>query len=222
MPVITSLFTQKNDPERVNVYLDGHFAFGISALSAAVHRLHEGRELDEAEVEALGQEDAVDRAHNAALNYLSFRPRSKREMEDYFRRRKVDSDTVASVLERLERAGLVDDGEFARFWVENRQTFRPRGTRALRMELRQKGVQSETIEATVESIGDETEIALQAARQKLRSFAHLDDRTFQQKMIGFLQRRGFPYGVSAHVARDLVVERGGADDDLTGAPIEED
>jgi regulatory protein len=120
------------------------------------------------------------------------------------------------VIERLERVNLVNDEEFARFWVENRQTFRPRGARALRVELRQKGLATETIEGALETIGDEGDIALDAGRKKMGSYRSLDDRAFLTRMIGFLQRRGFAYGVAARSARSLLQERGGdvSQDDL--------
>ncbi len=213
MPLVTALETQKNNPERVNVYLDGRFAFGASALVIATHHVAIGCDLSDEEIAALEGDDSAERAYNAALNFLSYRPRSTREIRDYFRRKAVESPVVDAVIERLQRVNLINDEEFARFWVENRQNFRPRGTRALRVELRQKGLASETIEGALESIGDETEIALDAGRKKMGSYRTLDERTFLTRMVGFLQRRGFDYGVASRSARTLLEERGGGPDE---------
>jgi regulatory protein len=222
MPVITAIETQKNHAERVNVYLDGRFAFGASALVIAAHRLKKGSELSDEDIESLKDDDSAEKAYNAALNYLSFRPRSTRELEDYFRRKGVEPATAEAVIERLRRINLINDDEFARFWVENRQSFRPRGARALRMELRQKGLSGDTIEEALEQLGDEDEIAANAGRKKMGSYRNLDERTFVTRMIGFLQRRGFSYGVAAKAARDLLAERGGEiiEEDLE--PLTED
>lgn len=206
MPTITTLEPQQHDPERLNLYLDGDFALGLSRLVVAAHHLTVGRVLEAAEIEDLQQDDAVERAHNAALNFLSFRPRSRRELEDYFRRKKVPPETVGAVVERLERVGLLDDREFARFWVENRQTFRPRGSRALRVEMRQKGLAGEIIDDTLATITDEEVPAYEAARKKLRSVQGLEEREFFRKLVSFLQRRGFPYEVAATVTRRLWAE----------------
>jgi regulatory protein len=210
MPIVTAIETQKNHADRVNVYLDGRFAFGASALVIAARRVKTGGRLSDEDIEALKEDDSAERAFNAALNFLSFRPRSTRELQDYFRRKGVESDTAGAVIERLQRIKLVDDDEFARFWVENRQNFRPRGTRALRMELRQKGLTSDTIDGALENIGDESEIALTAGRKKMGSYRNLDERGFVTKMVGFLQRRGFSYADASKAARDLLQERGGA------------
>jgi regulatory protein len=211
MPIITSLEQQQGDPERINVYLDGTFAFGAAKLVALSHQLTAGQELSEHEVEELRREDAVERAYAAALNFLSFRPRSRREIEQYFRKKKVDAAIVPPVVERLERLGLVDDHQFARYWVENRQTFRPRGSRALRMELRQKGLEGDIIDDALEGVEeDEERTAYAAGLKKLRAYARLDEREFFSKMATYLQRRGFPYEVAATVVRQLEEVRSSA------------
>lgn len=206
MPTITSLQPGKRDPERVNVYLDGEFAFAAPLGVVMVRRLSEGQTLSEQEIEAIRQDDALDRAYAAALNFLSFRPRSRREIEQYFRGRKTELPLVDAVLERLERQGLVDDHAFATFWVENRQTFRPRGTRALRAEMRQKGLDNEVIDEALSAVDDEEPIAYEVGSKKARSYASLDEREFFRKMVGFLQRRGFPYETAARAARRIYTD----------------
>ncbi|HEX8917778.1 MAG TPA: RecX family transcriptional regulator [Chloroflexota bacterium] len=206
MPQITALSLQKNDPERINVEIDGRFAFGISRMLAASRGLSTGQELTPAEVEALRHDDDAERAHNAALNFLTFRPRSNKEIADYLRKRKTEPEVIAAVVERLQGSGLIDDDEFARFWVENRQSFRPRGSRALRAELRQKGLAADVIEGTLNNLGDEEPAAIKAGRSKLRSYEKLEDAEFVRKMTAFLQRRGFAYDVSARAARQLLEE----------------
>jgi regulatory protein len=221
MAVITAIEAQKRDPERVSVFVDGEFAFGASRLLVAQHRLKTGSELTPSLIETLRHDDDVDRSFNAALNYLSYRPRSTREIEQYLRRRKVADEVAGAVIARLQRIGMLDDGEFARFWVENRMAFRPRGTRALKVELRQKGVSGEIIEAALEGMEDEEPAAYEAAKAKLRSFASLDDRQFFTRMIGFLQRRGYPYAVAARVVKRLQEERSGeVTADIDDLPLE--
>ena len=94
--------------------------------------------------------------------------------------------------ERLQEGKLVNDVDFANLWVENRSDFRPRGRRALRAELRQKGVNDQTIEETLIDI-DEEELAYRAAVKKSRRYKELEWLDFRKKMNGFLARRGFNY-----------------------------
>jgi regulatory protein len=210
MPIITRLEAQKHDPERVNVYLDGKFGFGASRLLIVARELAEGKELTAQQLEALKGDDELERAYNAALNYLSYRPRSRGEIESYFRRKKAEPAVAEAVVERLQVAGLVDDLEFARFWVQNRQTFRPRGVRALRVELRTKGLSDDVIHEALDELPAEEVSAYDAGIKKMRTFRDLDEREFFSRMVGFLQRRGFPYSAAASATKRLSEERGDA------------
>lgn len=217
MAVVTGVEAQVRDPERVNVYLDGNFAFGASLLVAVTHGIKVGIELTEAQVTALREDDEVEKGFNAALNFLSYRPRSRREITDYFRRKGTEAAAVSAILERLERIGLVDDREFAKFWVENRLTHRPRGSRALRAEMIGKGLSREVIDETLAGLTGEEEMAYEAGLRNQRKLARLDEREFFRKMVAYLQRRGFPYEIASSATRRLLEEGGlSFEDDVTG------
>ena len=193
MAKITALKRQKRVKSRVNVFLDGRFAFGIQEVLAS--GLSVGQDLTDEQTTRLRSQDENESAYERALNYLSYRPRSEREIERYLSKRGVSDDVREEVLTRLRRAGLVDDAEFSRFWVENRRSFRPKGVWALRSELRQKGVDTASIELALEDVDEETD-ARRAAERALRRFSRLDQTTFRRRLLGYLQRRGFGYGVS--------------------------
>lgn len=188
---ITRLETQQRNKDRVNVYLEGEFAFGL-ALVEAIH-LRVGQELTPQEVERLKQDDTYHRAHDLALGYLSYRPRSTAELRRYLRRKAVTDEHIEQIIERLTAVGLLDDEAFARFWMEDRETHRPRGPRALRYELQQKGVDNRTIQHALEDLDfEEAESAYRAAAQKRQRYQTITDRaTFFRTVGGFLARRGF-------------------------------
>lgn len=189
---ITALRTQKRNPDRVNVYLDGRFAFGLQAIVAA--KLRVGQRLSDAEIEALQEQDVLEKAYERALRFLSYRPRSTAEVRRNLRDKGIPSPVIEAVVERLTRAGLLDDAAFARYWVEQREEFRPRGGAALRHELLQKGVDREIIEEALQNL-DEAHNAYHAAKKRASRYRHLDQATFYRRMAGYLQRRGFPYEV---------------------------
>jgi regulatory protein len=194
---ITALKYQKKNPDRVNLYLDGRFAFGLSAIVAA--SLKPGQSLSEAEIESLKETDAGEVSYDRALDYLSYRPRSRAEVADYLQRRGESDNRIQAVTDRLERAGLLDDEAFARFWVENRERFRPRGLRALRYELRSKGIKDEIVDRVLAGV-DVSASAYEAANQKAHQWIHLDRQTFRRKLTEYLARRGFEYEVAQEVA----------------------
>ncbi len=201
---ITALRVQKRNPQRVNVYLDGKFAFGLARIVAAWLRV--GQELSEEKIAALREADAQEQAYQRALRYLSYRPRSEAEVRAYLEKHGVAPSTIAQVLTRLRDLRLVDDAAFARAWVENRGTFRPRGRRALQSELQQKGVPAEIIEQALAEV-DEERWALQAGAKALRRYAHLEWPAFRQKMGAYLARRGFTYETIRAVLPQLWEQR---------------
>lgn len=189
---ITALVAQKRNKERVNVYIDGEFAFGLALIEAL--KLHKGQTLTDEEIDRLKALDEVEVAHERALNLLSYRPRSTDEVRRKLQEsNKFSENAVEKALEKLERAGLLDDEAFARYWVENRERFSPRSARALRHELRQKGVSDRVVEDVVTSL-DEEDAAYRAAQAKLSRYANAEEDEFRKKLGGYLSRRGFSYG----------------------------
>lgn len=183
--------------DRVNVFIDGTFAFGVPVTVAAT--LHLGQRLDEAAVVALVAAGAEDLAYARALRYLAARPRSAAEVVADLRARQFEETVVEAVLARLHARGYVDDGAFAEFWVENRNRFRPRGSPMLRQELRQKGIEREEIDAALAE-QDEDVAAWAALEGKLARWAGLERQEFMQKALAFLARRGFAYDVCRRAA----------------------
>jgi regulatory protein len=200
---ITALVIQKRNKERVNVYVDGEFAFGLAMIEAV--KLHKGQQLSAEEITRLKALDEAEIAHERALGFLAHRPRSVEEIRRYLRGKNVPDAAVAGVVDRLERAGLVDDEAFTRYWIESRGRSKPISARALRYELRKKGVPAPVIEAALEVI-DEEALALRAARVVARRFRSLDRKMFRRRLSEALLRRGFIFTVVREVADRLWAE----------------
>src|SRR5947209_11126489 len=195
---ITNLEPQTNNPERFNLYVDGHFLLGVNAAIVLQMGLHVEQELSPEQLEQLRDEEAEQQAVDRALNYLSYRPRSREEVRRYLRRKETPPETIEAALVRLDRLDLINDHSFASFWVESREQFSPRGARALKNELRMKGVEREVVEEMIDDEKDE-ERALRAGRKKALSLVRIpgmDFATFRARLGSFLQRRGFGYEVS--------------------------
>jgi regulatory protein len=196
---ITALKLQKKNKERVNVYLDGRYAFGLAAIEAA--KLRRGQLLSDQEIEDLLDRDSFQKAYARALRFLSYRPRSEAEVRRYLQGKKTHPTIEAKVTERLTSAGLLDDQAFASYWVENRESFNPRGRHALQYELRQKGLSEQTIAFALEDI-DEEDSAYRALINRARRVSPLDHGSFRKKLGAFLRRRGFSYeAISAALER---------------------
>lgn len=191
---ITAIKAQKRNRQRVSVYLDGEFAFGLSRFVAAW--LEPGRKLNEAEITKLLEDDTYEVAFQKALQFINHRPRSVDETRRRLTKKGFSDEVVEATLIKLQDKNWLDDLDFSRQWIENRNAFRPRSERLLAYELRLKGVADDKITQALEKFGgDENELAYQAGIKKAKKCRHESKFDFQKKVGGFLGRRGFHYGI---------------------------
>lgn len=215
---ITKLEPQRRDPERINVFLDGQFAFGLGAAIAEERGLRVGRALAPEEVAALRADDKLGKAVDKALTFLTYRPRSIREVRERLAKKGIEPAVVEAVIARLAGWGYVGDEGFARYWVENRGANQPRGKRLLRQELWQKGVARETVDQVLEEAEiDEFGGALELARKRLRQLGALDEVARRRRLGAFLQRRGYDYPTVKRALDALLTP--GDDGEQEGEPL---
>lgn len=204
MPKVTRLERQKRNTGRVNVYLDGEFAFGLNEMDAV--KLSTGQELTPPEIATLRESDAISNAIDKAVNLLSYRPRSTTEIRRRLAKKDYSEHAIAVAIDRLERMGYLDDRAFARFWIENRNRHKPRGERALRYELRRKGISDRIIRELLDELVDEPSGAYEAAQSRVRRMRGSTEYEFKRKVGGFLQRRGFSYDAANRALDRLITE----------------
>jgi regulatory protein len=147
------------------------------------------------------------RCLDAALRFLAPRPRSEQEIRRRLAEKGHEPARVERVLARLRELGLADDRAFADFWLENRTLHRPRGARALKVELFQKGVAREVVDAALDPEHDESEDAYRAAQRRAATLSILDERDFRQRLGQFLLRRGFGWDAIEPIVERLWQER---------------
>ena len=195
--IITAIETQKRNQDRVNIYLDGQYAFGVARILAAW--LHIGQELSEEKIARLIAEDAHESAYSYALRLLDRQERTEKDLRQHLARKDIPEETVQGVIERLRRAGLLDDQRYAQNWVENRSVFRPRSRSAMAYELKLKGISKQSIDQALVQVDDE-QMAYLAAQKYSRRLISYPWPEYRQKMLSFLARRGFSYETSAPIA----------------------
>ena len=202
---ITALEPQMNNPDRINLFVDGRFLMGVNAVVVLQMGLGLEQELSPEQLEQLQSEEVEQRAVDRALNFLSYRPRSREEVRRYLRRKETPPEIIETALARLDRLDFVNDRTFAGFWIDSREHFSPCGARALKNELRMNGVERDVVDELVNDEQDE-ERALRAGRKKamtLVNTTNIDYATFRNRLGSFLQRRGFGYQIVTKTVRAL-------------------
>ncbi len=204
---ITALHVQANDPQRINVFIDQKFALGISLSTLAREKLYIGQQLSDDDLQRLERAEHADKAMRAAIRALEQRPRSSAELRERLQRKGYEAEAIDQALERLQQLGLINDADFARRWIENRQLLRPRGPGALRNELRHKGIASALIDEALADqslLGDISAQAEQSARAVLHKYASAPDfNSFFRRLGGYLQRRGYDSEISRIIVKRL-------------------
>lgn len=198
---ITNLSAQIKNPDRVNVFIDGKFRFGLDVSQIVDLDLKVGLEIDNQRLAELELESQFGKLYTQALNYCLMRPRSVREVRDYLWRKSqpkllksgrkteaLPADLSERVIERLLSKGYLDDVKFTTWWVENRFLKKGVSQRRLRQDLFKKGVTKEVIDQILATTDrqDETEL-LKVIAKKSPRYSDV------QKLKAYLVRQGFNY-----------------------------
>lgn len=198
---ITALKIQARDKSRVNVFVDGKYRFSLDINQVADLGIKANAEYTEAELQELENESQFGKVYTRGLEYALTRPRSQREMRDYFYRKTRDTRTKTGQIkkgvspelterafDRLVEKGYINDEKFARFWVENRNLRKGISKRKLQAELAAKGIDRAIVDAVLgESDRSDTEELQKIIAKKASRY---DD---EQKLIAYLARQGFSY-----------------------------
>ena len=207
MPIITKIKPQKNK-KRVNIYLDNKFGFGLDLENYMKLGLKVDQELSDEEIAIMLKKAEFQKTYDKLLRFVTLRPRSEKEINDWLRNHKVHTSLHKDLFNRLKRLDLLDDIKFAKWWVEQRLEFRPRSKRIMNYELRMKGIDRNTIEDVLSELKiDEIKIAkelLQKKKYKWEKFPRLEAR---KKMSEFLGRKGFGWEVIKKVTNDLLEKK---------------
>lgn len=194
MPRITDLKPQTRRTDRYNLYLDGSYKFPVSANTVLAAGLHVGMEISEDDLLKVQETAEIGNAHDKALNFLDLRRRSTKEIRDYLWRKEFEPDVIQPVIDRLTKAGLLNDEEFARAWVRDRLLLKPKSKRALSAELFAKGISRETSDLILSELDGDDELGAlnDSLNRKLRQTKYAT-RENDDKLIAALAREGYKY-----------------------------
>lgn len=206
MPLVTAIKPQKTK-DRFNVFIDGHFAFGLDATNLVKAGLKVNQEITSAQAATLVKENEFQKSFDKALRFLSLRPRSEKELTDWFQRKEIGAEVQKQIIEKLRNLGYLNDREFAKWWIEQRLVFKVTSQRLLTTELQRKGVDREIISELLEhSLTREGEVrmAQKFAEKKYKTLQGLPAVVVRRKLSEGLMRRGFNWEIIKAVTAKLV------------------
>jgi regulatory protein len=192
---ITRLSPQRRNPERVSVFLDGRFSFGLHQDTITRLGLREGMELGSTDVDELLHQDELRRAKEYALLLLSYRARTEHELHKRLTRKGFRPAVAVEAVDRLKQLKLVDDTKFARDFMADRVKIGHKGKRIAHLELIKLGVSREDARQALDNAPDELEAAREVISKYRSRYARLEPAVRRRRLYAALSRRGFPYDV---------------------------
>lgn len=202
--VITALRQQIRDPERVNIFIDGKYEFSLTLSQIVAEKIKVGHNLSEGDLAELRQKSTNEKLRLRAINWVLIRPRSQKELLDYLRGLQYKSKTnkksqlsnggisditIQAIANECIHRKLVDDTQFARWWVD-RSSRQQKSNRYLQTELLQKGIDRAIITDALSSRSENVQLA--AYVKKLKTKSKYQDA---QKLTRFLVSKGYDYSL---------------------------
>jgi len=199
---ITAIKKQKRNSNRVNIYLDDEFSFGLYVINAV--RLKIGQTLSQSEINTLQHEDQIESAYQKALNFIAYKPRTTFDVRKKLMDGGYPDQIVETILEKLLEKGYLNDQQFAENWIENKSLNKPRGKKLIRLELKQKNIDQEIIDEAVNQMEQEEELAFRAAERYHKRLLNLEEDVFKRRLTGFLIRRGFSFSTVRPIVEGFI------------------
>lgn len=187
--VITEIVSCKGNKNRVNIYVDGAFAFALYVETAAWAGLREGVDITALDLKAIALEDEKKYAMDIAVQYLSYRMRTQKEVRDKLRQKGIGGDAAEDVIQRLKDAGYINDSEFAAVYAEELKG--RMGKRGIRQKLFEKGIRDGEADETLAAMGGFEDTVRTQAERLLEKYKSDDAYKAQGKIFRVLMNRGF-------------------------------
>ena len=212
---ISRIERQKKRSERISIFIDDSFAFGLSEEACLKFSLFPGRVLTPDDVAMVREWDEEYQARQTGMRYLERRRRSRMEVRKKLREKEYREEAIESALLFLEEYGMIDDHEFARAWVHDRLLSKSIGPGKLRSELRAKGIEKSIVDVVIaDEVSSErvSDLVMKAARDKDRRLRKPDRKARERSIVSFLQGRGFNW-TEIKSALEVLKEEWGEEED---------
>lgn len=184
---ITKVAPAAKTPGRYNVFVDGQYSFSLDELQLVQSGIHSGLEIGDEQLANFCNESEFGKNYIRAIDLISRRLRSEKEIRDYAKRKNWTPDNTNRVIERLKEKGYLNDIAFAESFVRARQNAGKYSRRRIEQDLRKKGIANNIIQLVLHD-----EVSDHAALNKLvaKRYNRYDDIN---KLKAYLMRAGFNY-----------------------------
>lgn len=188
MPKITKIEVQKNNSERFNLYLDGVFEMGVDINTLVYFNLKKDQQVEPTEMAEIQQYEQYRQGINRAINYISYRKRTDKEVAQHLAKADINEQTIARVLEYCHEQKLIDHDDYAESLKNTMLRTSDKGPETYRQKLFQAGIENDVIERYVD---------LYESEQPFEQILHVAQKIIKQK-------KGTPMQIKSKVSQSLM------------------
>lgn len=204
MPRITQIEPQKKKKGRFNIFIDDKFALGAREDTVIGNALKIGKELKGHEIKKIAKKEHFANLQDIAIRFLNWRPRSEKELKDHLAekiarnddikfRQAQQSPVIDQIIAKLKKYKLIDDRQFAKWFIDSRGRSHQKSKRLVALELKRKGIDPSVIETVIKTGYDEKNLAIAAVAKKIERWQKLPEIEFKKKIYAHLMLRGFDF-----------------------------
>lgn len=201
---VTDVTVQKNNKHRVSVFVDNEYAFSLDETDAVLMKIKPGKELTRADIDRCIMESGYTKARDKALEILSHKPLSKKELEDKLSEKGYDKAIVFEVTEEMTSLGYINDEEYASLFLEHCMS-KMWGKKKIRYEMKQKGICDEIINEALSEL-EEDGLEDEMVEIILSKYARdeLGDIKTKTRIVRYFASRGFDFSVIDKAIRKAI------------------
>ncbi len=204
--LVTGVEQQRKNKERYSVFIDGEFAFGLIKEDIEFFKIKEGKEIEKEKLDYIKETVLYLKAQDRALNYLSYKKRTEKEIIKKLEEQEYDEEVIEKVMEFLKKYNYVNDLEYAQSFIRQSQGINPKGRFEIYRKLRELGVGKHIVDEALENEEyDEFEGVEKLLIKKLGERRVVDIKE-KKKLHDFLTRRGYSYGIIKEVFNHLQIK----------------
>lgn len=203
MGTITAINSQRKNPNRYSIFIDGKFVLGIDKKTVEDMDLRVGKLVDEKDLKKITSQEELNKAQAYALMLLGYRERSLREIKMRMRQKGYEEKLIEKVVKYLKDRNLINDKRFTRLWAESRIK-KGYGSWRIQSELEQKGVNREMADEILKDLYsgiNEVQIALDLVEKK--RWVSKEPQRLTERVSNLLRRRGFSFEVISNVVEEI-------------------
>lgn len=204
--IITKIEAQKNDKNRVSIFINKNFEFGIYLKTLMKFDLVVGMEINSEFEEEIKIADEYNKCFNKALNFISYQERTTGEVRKKMRELEYLNETIDLVIEEIEKLNFLDDDDYAKRYIEFK--IEKMGKFKILMKLKDKGINESIINKYLDSYTSENQYkgAYKLAKKKNDSYGEISREKRYNRLAGLLNRNGYSYDIVRKILEEILGE----------------